>query len=136
MSRAAKNTSEINTDVIIVGGGLVGATMACALSEGGVGVVLVDRMDPAAAMEAGFDGRVSAIALGSQRLLAGVGLWQGLEEHAVAIEDIRVSDGDSPFFGNLTNHLIKFIASFVCQSRYLDSNDFSVTVRREPQTGR
>ena len=43
--------------------------------------------------EAGFDGRSSAIARGSQQVLEGIGLWPRLAADAEAITDIRVSDG-------------------------------------------
>ena len=98
MGAASRKTRIIHTDVLIVGGGLVGASAACALAEGGFGVVVVDRQDPVRALSPGFDGRVSSIALGSKRLLAGIGLWDGLADAATPIEDIRVVDGDSPLF--------------------------------------
>ena len=45
-----------------------------------------------------FDGRTSAIAFGSQRVLAGIGLWHGVAAEAEPIREIRVADGDSPLF--------------------------------------
>ncbi len=48
-------------DVIILGGGLVGLTLAIALGRHGVTSAVVDLADPAATMAPGFDGRVSAI---------------------------------------------------------------------------
>ena len=85
-------------EVLVVGAGMVGLTLACALAGAGVEVVVVDRADPAALTDAGFDGRVSSIAHGSQRALAALGLWDGLAEHAQPILEIRVADGDSPLF--------------------------------------
>ena len=83
----------LDTEVLIVGGGLVGLSLAVALAHGGIEVILVDREDPAAQLDQGFDGRSSAIARGSQQALAGVGLWGHLMDHAEPILDIRVSDG-------------------------------------------
>jgi 2-octaprenyl-6-methoxyphenol hydroxylase len=61
-------------------------------------VIAVDDADPAAGLDAGFDGRASSIALGSQRILDALGLWAGMEPHAAPIRHIRVSEGDSPLF--------------------------------------
>src|SRR3546814_5460527 len=49
-------------------------------------------------IEAGFDGRTSAIAHGSMRILDGAGVWQGMAHAAEPIRDIRVADGGSPLF--------------------------------------
>lgn len=84
-------------DVAIIGGGLNGLTQAIALARHGISVVVIDREDPARAIGAGFDGRVSAIALASQRMLAAIGLWRHVSE-SQPMWDIRVSDGDSLLF--------------------------------------
>ena len=88
----------IETEVLVVGAGMVGLTLATALAGAGVGVALVDRADPASVVDAGFDGRVSAIAYGSRRVLEAIGLWPALGPQAEPILEIRVSDGDSPLF--------------------------------------
>jgi 2-octaprenyl-6-methoxyphenol hydroxylase len=84
-------------DVAVIGGGLAGLTQAIALAGHGLSVAVIDREDPARALAAGFDGRVSAIALASQRMLAGIGLWEHVTD-AQPMWDIRVSDGDSLLF--------------------------------------
>ncbi len=86
--------ARIEADVLVVGGGLVGTTLAAALGGAGVEVALIERADPAALTDAGFDGRVSAIALGSANMLGAIGVW-GLVAEAEPIRDIRVSDGDA-----------------------------------------
>ena len=93
-----KLTGTPNCDVLIVGGGLVGGTLASALAHWGLRTVVVDTQDPASGLDAVFDGRASAIALASQRLLVSVGLWDSMNESACPIEDIRVTEGNSPFF--------------------------------------
>ena len=81
------------TEVLISGGGMVGLTLGIALAGAGIEVVVVDAADPAAVTDAGFDGRASAIARGTQRLLAALGVWPGMAEAAEPILEIRVSDG-------------------------------------------
>lgn len=85
-------------DVAIVGGGMVGLTLATGLAHAGVRVALIerDRLDDLAA--AAFDGRGSAIAAGSQRILAGIGVWDAMAADAEPILEIRVADGASPLF--------------------------------------
>ncbi len=85
-------------DVLVVGGGMVGAAVAPILAAAGLDVVLVDREDPAVLTSAPFDGRASAIAYASQRMLETSGLWAGMADHAQPILEIRVSEGASPFF--------------------------------------
>ena len=82
-------------DVVVVGGGLIGLSLACALARVGFDVAVVDREDPADATAAGFDGRASAIAFASRRMLDAVGVWPDLTTVAQPILDIRVSDRES-----------------------------------------
>ena len=91
-------TKTANADVLIVGGGVTGLSLSCALAGAGLRVVLVDRMDPAALVAPGYDGRTTAVAFGSQRILEAIGVWGGVSGVACPIDDIRVSDGDSPLF--------------------------------------
>ena len=86
------------TDVLIVGGGLVGGTLAVALASAGLGAAVIERDDPAALLDAGFDGRASAIAHASQRMLQTLGLWDRIAPEAAPILDIRVSEGESRLF--------------------------------------
>lgn len=80
-------------DVLIVGGGLVGLPLALALAKGGLDVTVVDSLDPATVTDAGFDGRVSAIAFASCRMFAELGISQHLKGQMQPINDIIVSDG-------------------------------------------
>ena len=45
-----------------------------------------------------FDGRTSAIAYGSKRVLDGIGVWPLVADEAEPIREIRVADDDSPLF--------------------------------------
>jgi 2-octaprenyl-6-methoxyphenol hydroxylase len=84
--------------VLVIGGGMVGLTLASALAGAGLEVIVVDRARPESMTDAAFDGRTSAIAYGTQRMLAGLGLWPRLADAAQAILEIRVSDHGSWLF--------------------------------------
>lgn len=88
----------LETEVLIIGGGMVGSALAAAFGKSGLDVTVVDTEDPLAGFDAGFDGRASAIALASQRLLAALEIWPDLHPAAAPIKDIRVSEGSSLFF--------------------------------------
>jgi 2-octaprenyl-6-methoxyphenol hydroxylase len=85
-------------DAAIIGGGMVGMSLALALAQSGMQVALIEKAPLPAQLDPSFDGRVSAIASGSQRILGSIGAWQGMESYAQPILDIRVSDSDRPFF--------------------------------------
>jgi 2-octaprenyl-6-methoxyphenol hydroxylase len=80
-------------EVAIVGGGMVGLTLGVALAGAGLETVVIDALPAAERTAARYDGRSSAIALGSKRALEGIGLWPRLADMAQPILDIRVSDG-------------------------------------------
>ncbi|WP_343561235.1 UbiH/UbiF/VisC/COQ6 family ubiquinone biosynthesis hydroxylase [Kiloniella sp. b19] len=83
----------LSCDVLVVGGGLVGLSLATALASAGVSAAVVDREQPETQKAAPFDGRSSAIALGSQRVFDQVGLWKGMEWAAQPILHIEITDG-------------------------------------------
>ena len=88
----------LNCEALIIGGGLVGATQAIALAQAGVKVCLIDQISPEAGLDIGSDGRTSAIALATQRMLQKMGVWEKLEANPAPIKDIRVTDGPSLCF--------------------------------------
>lgn len=77
---------------------MVGLTFAIAAARAGLSVALVDRESPATLQAEPFDGRASAIAYSSQRLLDAIGVWRHLADVAEPITDIRISDGESRLF--------------------------------------
>lgn len=85
--------AQVDSDVLIVGGGLAGLPLALALAQGGLSVTVVDALDPARVTDAGFDGRVSAIAFASCRMFAELGISRHLAGQMQPINDIIVSDG-------------------------------------------
>lgn len=91
-------TTEYSAEVAVIGGGMVGTTIAALLARAGMDTILVDREDPAKLTSAAYDGRASAIVHSSQKLLATGSLWTHMAAQAQPILEIRVSDGASPLF--------------------------------------
>ena len=87
-------------DVLILGGGLVGLSLAIALERHGVTSIVVDPVEPAAQIAPEFDGRATAVSSASWRLLEAIGVGERLDGHGCPIRSIRVSDGLDP--GSLT----------------------------------
>ncbi len=83
-------------DVIILGGGLVGLTLALALDRHGLASIIVDPADPQAQLAPSYDGRATAIASASWRMLEAIGVGARLEGEGCPIRSIRVSDGLAP----------------------------------------
>ncbi len=75
----AKNSSE-QFDVAVVGGGMVGAAIALALSQAGLQVALIEKQAPSDFEPARApDLRVSSINLASEAWLTQLGAWQALQ---------------------------------------------------------
>ncbi len=78
-------------DLIIVGGGLVGASLALSLSATGLRMALVEAALPGVG-QPGYDDRAIALAEGSRRIFEGLGLWSAIAPDATPIRHIHVSD--------------------------------------------
>ncbi len=83
-------------ELLILGGGLVGMSLALAAARKGIASHVVDRADPAELTAEGFDGRASAISTASWNLFTNIGLADRLEPHGCPIESIAVTDGLRP----------------------------------------
>ena len=82
-----------DADVIVGGGGLVGQTLALALDQAGVSVIVIDASKPADTLAPSFDGRAFAIAFASYRMWRALGIGDVLDTTAQPIEEIMVTDG-------------------------------------------
>ena len=83
-------------DVIIAGAGLAGATFALAAAQGGLKVVLVDPQPFDAQLAPSFDGRSTAIAFSTFRMLDALGVGAALRPNACRMDRILVTDGRRP----------------------------------------
>lgn len=80
-------------DVLIVGGGMVGASLACALGDSPLRVAVIEATPLELESQPSFDARTVALALGSRRIFETLGLWPAIEAEGVtAIRHIHVSD--------------------------------------------
>jgi len=83
-------------DVIILGGGLVGLSLALALDRHGLAALVVDPAEPATQVAPDYDGRATAVSSSSWRMLEALGVAARLEGTTCPIRSIRVSDGLAP----------------------------------------
>ncbi|CAO3415743.1 UbiH/UbiF/VisC/COQ6 family ubiquinone biosynthesis hydroxylase [Azospirillum doebereinerae] len=91
-------SGDIATEVVVLGGGLAGLTMAAALATAGVPVVCIDQDSPERQGGDGFDIRTTALSYASMKVLEGAGVWRHMEAHAGPMLDIRIADQFSPLF--------------------------------------
>lgn len=86
------------SDIILIGAGLTGMAMACALGKQGLSVTVIEAGDCRQLQAKESDGRTCAISYGSSLIFQELGLWEMLEGKGGPIWDIRVTDGNSPLF--------------------------------------
>jgi len=79
-------------DLAIVGGGLVGASLAAALRHTPLRIALIEAHAPDSAAQPSFDERTTALGNASRRIFEGLGIWKTLEAAAAPITAIHVSD--------------------------------------------
>jgi len=79
-------------DLAIVGGGMVGASLAVALDGMGVRIALIEAVPHDSAAQPSFDERTTALSNGSRRILETLGVWPAVASAATPIAKIHVSD--------------------------------------------
>ena len=81
-----------SVDVAIIGGGMVGASLAVALAGTRLRVVLIEAVPLDGASQPSFDDRTTALGNGSRRIFETLGVWRHLQAHAGPVREIRVSE--------------------------------------------
>ena len=80
-------------DILVVGGGMVGAALACALGGTGLRIAVVEAVPLTASTQPSYDERTIALAFGSRRIFEGIGVWGEVARlGAMPIEKIHISD--------------------------------------------
>jgi 2-octaprenyl-6-methoxyphenol hydroxylase len=79
-------------DIAIVGGGMVGASLAVALDGLGLRIALIEAVPHDSSTQPSFDERTTALSNGSRRILDTLGVWSGVAASATPIRKIHVSD--------------------------------------------
>ncbi|MHB8623116.1 MAG: 2-octaprenyl-6-methoxyphenyl hydroxylase [Sulfuricaulis sp.] len=79
-------------DVLIIGGGLVGASLACALRVSDLRIGVIETAPLAVSSSPSYDDRTLALAYGSKRIFESMDVWQAIAPEAAPIERIHISD--------------------------------------------
>ena len=82
-------------DLIIVGGGIVGTTLAVALKNTGLNIAMIEErpLEVAASRRQAY-----ALSLMSSRIFTGLGIWDKISPSIGKFRHIRLSDADFPIF--------------------------------------
>ncbi|MCG8377954.1 MAG: 2-octaprenyl-6-methoxyphenyl hydroxylase [Proteobacteria bacterium] len=79
-------------DVAIIGAGMVGASLACALAPGNLKIAIVEPVKLSSDIQPSYDDRGIALSLSSKRILESLGVWQQVEPFATPIKKIHVTE--------------------------------------------
>jgi 2-octaprenyl-6-methoxyphenol hydroxylase len=88
-------------DVAIVGGGMVGASLALALAGTRLNVLLIEAVAAGSAQQPSFDERSTALGNGARQILSTLGVWDQIAPAAAPIREIHVSDAGHFGFARL-----------------------------------
>lgn len=78
------NTRHYDFDVLVAGGGIVGATTACALGKSGFRVGVIEPHPPQDFVSGSYSNRVSAITRASEQIFRALGAWDAMRARRMA----------------------------------------------------
>lgn len=110
-----------NYDIVIVGGGLVGASLACALRSLPLKIAIIEAAPWFTDVRPpSYDDRVIALSESSRRILTGMNLWSQIASEATPIKSIHISDQGHFGFARLDHHLLRAPAlGYVVGARHI-----------------
>ena len=85
-------STDTRYDIVIAGGGMIGASLALALSPLGLRVAVVEAVARGETRQPSFDDRSTALSRSTQRMFEAMGLWDDVIAAATPIRRIHVSD--------------------------------------------
>jgi 2-octaprenyl-6-methoxyphenol hydroxylase len=91
----------VDYDIAIVGGGMVGASLALALRDLPLSVLLVEAVAPDSSAQPSFDDRSTALGNGSRQVFETLGIWTRLAKDVAPIRRIHVSEAGRFGFARL-----------------------------------
>ncbi|MEW8330378.1 MAG: 2-octaprenyl-6-methoxyphenyl hydroxylase [Candidatus Thiodiazotropha sp.] len=91
-------------DLLIAGGGMVGVSLARAVSGLGYRIGVIEAWPLDSSAQPSFDDRVIALSWGSRVILEAMGIWRAVERAAEPIQDVHISDRGHFGFTRLNHH--------------------------------
>ena len=79
--------NETDFDIVVVGGGMAGTALACAVAVSGLRIAVLEQTEPRDFDGSDYDLRVSAITLGSKAIFETIGAWQAMTQQRVSCVD-------------------------------------------------
>ena len=79
-------------DVLIIGGGLAGASLACALEGSGLSIEIIEAFQLNTDAQPCYDDRTVALSYGSRVIFEAMGLWHAMADRIEPIKTIHISD--------------------------------------------
>ncbi len=98
---AAESAEPELFDIAIVGGGMVGASLALALADSPWRVALIEPQAPDAQGHSSFDLRTTALGNASRKIFEQLGIWRQIQAHIAPIHHIHVSEAGRMAFARL-----------------------------------
>lgn len=102
------DTQKHKSEIVIVGGGAAGLTLAVLLGRKGLSVDVIEKNPPAPLKDTPTSGKTVALMLGSLNILKGAGLEDFCEEHGTHMEVMRLIDDSLQKDGQYTSDFDSF----------------------------